>query len=206
MTITCSGSGDSIKVVVRLVHKQPHYDQKGKHTPYKDVTMPGGAIAIVCENLEWSTPSALVMQVQSVFRNVTANQIHHAWRQMSEEIWKRDDDQITSAQRLLKELEENGSDKTQLFDLGSEVPEGVEILAFVFPAVIEGLQVEGDRIEEIGLDATCECYLLAPHTSTDLYFLQTEQMINTLSCTALLRSTTTPDSLYPTVYFLQHPH
>jgi hypothetical protein len=158
MKICCSDSGNSNILVVRLFHKLPHYDIQGKHTPYENVAMPGGAEAIIRENLEWSTPSNLVPQVQALFKHVTSKQIHHAWRRMSEEVWKRQENQMNSARQLLQDFQAQGAE-TKLLEFGpSEVPEGVEILAFSFPKVISSLQQGRNVIEEIGLDATCKYF------------------------------------------------
>lgn len=154
LTVTSSEMVDGIKLMVRLVHNKPHCDDKGNHIPYHDVSLPGGAAAIIREHLEWSSPSDLVPQVQAVFPQVTAKQIHHAWRQMSEEIWKWQDDAIHSAQQLLKEFHESANLGAHLLDV--DVPLGVEIVAFSFPKVIGALQENGRKFEEIGLDATCE--------------------------------------------------
>jgi hypothetical protein len=107
--------------------------------------------------LEWSTPSDLVSQVQATFPQVTAKQIHFAWRKMSQIVWKRQDDPMKSVYQLLEEFQESGTEVNVLHPEG--VPEGAEILAFCFPRIIERLQANDQKIEEIGLDATCELIL-----------------------------------------------
>jgi len=128
-------------------------DEKNNHIPYLHVSMPAGAAEIIRYNLEWARPSDLVTQVQMVYPSVTSKQIHRAWRRMSEELWKRDDDPIISAERLLQEFQESPSSGVQLLKLDG-IPEDVEILAFAFPRVINALQSEDSKIKEIGMDAT----------------------------------------------------
>ena len=154
LSISSSETHGRVKITIRLTHNAPHLDEQNNHIPYYDVSLPGGAAAIIRENLEWSSPSDLVSQVQLVFPQVTGKQIHHAWRQMSQEIWRRSDDPVDSAHQLLWEYQQQ-SGEAHLLDV--EVPEGVEILAFCFPRVFDALQNDDQKIEEIGMDATCMC-------------------------------------------------
>jgi hypothetical protein len=86
--------------------------------------MPPEAAAIIRENLEWTTPNAMVPKVQSLFPAVTSAQIHSAWTTMSETLWKRDDQQLRSAEILLHEY----SGEVDMFDLPKA--DGVEQLAW----------------------------------------------------------------------------
>ena len=90
------------------------------HKQYFDVEMLLGAVDIICDNLEWSTPVSLTPQVQAIYPNMTGKQVHRAWTEMSETLWKRDHLQLLSAEILLKEygddvdvfvipVEDNGS-------------------------------------------------------------------------------------------------
>uniref|UniRef100_A0A0W0FE87 MULE transposase domain-containing protein n=1 Tax=Moniliophthora roreri TaxID=221103 RepID=A0A0W0FE87_MONRR len=80
-----------------------HHD---KHVPYYDVGMPTKASQIICENLEWCTPSSLVPEIQAMHLNITTAQVHRAWALMSKELWKKDPRQIESARKLLKECQD----------------------------------------------------------------------------------------------------
>jgi len=104
-------------VTVRLDHHE-------KHVPYYDVAMPQDAIKMIRDSLEWSTPVSMVPRVQASFPNITAKQIHASWTQMSEVIWKRDPDQLVSAQALLRDW----GDDVELFEL--DVADGVQQLCW----------------------------------------------------------------------------
>jgi len=59
--------------------------------------MPQEALEIIQENLEWCTPNSLATKIQTLYPSVTTNQIHTAWTTMSETLWKRDPNPMTSA-------------------------------------------------------------------------------------------------------------
>lgn len=105
---------------------------------------------MICENVEWSTPVSITPKVQATFPQVTPKQVHTAWTQMSEMLWKRDKMQIPSAKLLLEELR----DEVDLFDI--KLPEGVEQVAWGIKPILRKLW---DEVVEIGIDATCE-YLI----------------------------------------------
>jgi hypothetical protein len=116
------------------------------HTPYYDVAMPPEAAIIIRENLEWTTPNAMVPKIQALFPAVTATQIHSAWTIMSKILWKRDDLQLPSAEILLREY----SDKVNVFDLPKV--DGMEQLAWGMKKVSDRLR---GKVVEVGIDATC---------------------------------------------------
>ncbi|KAL0945140.1 hypothetical protein HGRIS_004293 [Hohenbuehelia grisea] len=116
-----------------------------KHIPYYSVAMPPGALDMVRENLEWSTPSSIVAKIQMAYPNVTPKQIHSAWTVMSEALWKRDRDQMESARQLLAEL----GDEAEVFDVA--IAEGVEQLCWGMKKI--GTTLQG-KVAEIGMDAT----------------------------------------------------
>ncbi|ESK82156.1 hypothetical protein Moror_14489 [Moniliophthora roreri MCA 2997] len=80
-----------------------HVKHKHQHVLYYDVSVPEGASEIICQNLEWSMPSSLVLKVQATYPNVTAKQVHQAWGVISEELWKKRPNQLELAQVLLQE-------------------------------------------------------------------------------------------------------
>lgn len=114
--------------------------------------MPPEAAAIIRDGLEWSTPVEMVGRIQRLFPHVTASQVHSAWSQMSEILWKRDKMQLPSAEILLKEL----GDDVDVLDV--HPAEGVEQIAWVMKKIMEPLR---GKIVEIGIDATCGCPLPA---------------------------------------------
>ena len=70
-------------ITVRLHHHK-------NHQPYYDVALPPEAAGLICENLEWSTPISITPKVQALYLHVTPKQVHFAWTEMSETLWKRD--------------------------------------------------------------------------------------------------------------------
>lgn len=125
-----------------LVNLRHHDD----HIPYYDVEIPSGALDIINKHLEWCTPASLVTQIQMLYPNVTAKQVHTAWTQMSETLWKRDQYQLSSAETLLK----GSSSNVDIFDI--KVSEGVEQLCWGMKNVASRLR---GMVVEIGIDATC---------------------------------------------------
>ncbi|KAK7438928.1 hypothetical protein VKT23_009431 [Stygiomarasmius scandens] len=91
------------------------------------------------------TPNALVPVVQAEFPNITAAQIYTAWIKLSEELWKRADNQLESAKQLLEEL----GDEVEVMHTVN--PDGVEQLCWVMKKIAGPL---GQGTVEVGLDAT----------------------------------------------------
>ncbi|KAG5221139.1 SWIM-type domain-containing protein [Salix suchowensis] len=117
------------------------------HVLYCDVSVPVEVLDIVCKNLDNATPNKLVGQIQALFPQVTANQIHTAWTVMSEELWKQDNQQLTSAKLLMEDL----SDDIEIFDVVLE--DGVEQICWGMKQIAWPLI---GKVVEVGLDATCE--------------------------------------------------
>ncbi|KAF8157930.1 hypothetical protein B0H34DRAFT_844796 [Crassisporium funariophilum] len=138
--ISCRKTGDRLtKVAISLEHHT-------KHVNYVNVSMPPGALDLVCKNVEWLTPVAMVAKVQAAYPDVTAAQIHTAWMQMSQQYWRQDDIQLPSAAKLLGEF----GDDVDIFN-PQGVPDGVEILCWGMKKIAKPLK--GHCIE-VGLDAT----------------------------------------------------
>lgn len=125
---------------IRMVHGTAH-------TPYYDVAMPAAALDFIRDNLEDSTPVSLTPRVKRRFPNVTAHQVHKAWTEMSETLWKRAKDPMESARKLLAEY----SDDVEVLELPTQ--DGVIQLAWVLKKIIKPLQ----GVKEIALDSTCKC-------------------------------------------------
>ncbi|KAJ7209460.1 hypothetical protein C8J57DRAFT_1484274 [Mycena rebaudengoi] len=136
LNISCCNDGSKTAVRIRLHHHE-------SHVHYYDVALPPQAVAIIREKLEWSTPNEMV----------TSNQIHRAWSQMSEMLWKCDTLQLPSAETLLCEY----GDEVEVLDV--QPAEGVEQLAWVMKKIAEPLR---GKIVEIGIDATCAQCLPVP--------------------------------------------
>ncbi|KIK15341.1 hypothetical protein PISMIDRAFT_115339, partial [Pisolithus microcarpus 441] len=116
------------------------------HVPYYDVTMPPDAIQIIRDGLEWSAPSALVPKIRTLYPHLTASQVHFAWTKMSEILWKKETNQLTSARLLLEECHD-----VEVLDVTTL--DGIEQLCWGIAAVAH--QLSG-KVVEIALDATCK--------------------------------------------------
>jgi hypothetical protein len=92
--------------MIRLQHHK-------SHLPYYDVEMPDGASEIIQESLEWLTPILLVPKIQALYPNISAKQIHSTWSRMSEILWRKDDEQLPSVEKLLAEF----SDDVDIFHM-----------------------------------------------------------------------------------------
>jgi len=99
LIVSCATRGavstGSWTITVRLHHHR-------NHLPYYDIALPPEAAVLICENLEWSTPVLITPKVQALYLHVTSKQIHFAWTQMSETLWKRDKMQLSLAELLTK--------------------------------------------------------------------------------------------------------
>lgn len=146
LLITCRRPKNSGKlhITIKLQH---HF----KYVLYFDVAMPPEAHEMIEEQVEWLKPATMVSKVQSSYPQVTAAQVHTAWRELSKVHWLRDKEQIPSASKLLNEFGHN----VDIFE-PSNIPEGVEMVAWGMKRI--GCLLKG-RILEIGLDATCESEL-----------------------------------------------
>ena|SRR5882762_6297099 len=140
LVVTCRECASTDRII--SVNLQHHDD----HIPYFDVEMPSGASDIIRENLEWSTPAALVTKIQDSYPHVTGKQVHAAWTEMSETLWKRAQHQLPLAEILLKEY----SDDVDVFEIPTAG--GVEQLCWGMKRVSSRLK---GMVVEIGIDATC---------------------------------------------------
>lgn len=118
-----------------------------RHVNYIDVAMPEGATRLIQDQAEWAVPSTLVTRIRKIYPQVSAAQIYNAWRELSETYWRRDELQIPSAIKLLKEF----SNEVDLFE-PKNIPEGVEILAWGMKKIAEPLR---GKVLEVAMDATC---------------------------------------------------
>ena len=129
------------------------------HTPYYDVAMPPEALKIIQNSIEWSTLVSLVMKIQSMYPNVSSKQIHSAWSAMSETIWKKDEQQLPSAEKLLMEF----PDEVDVLDLPKA--DSVEQLTWGIKKIVTPLK---GKVVEIGIDATCRSQLSVTMISTNI--------------------------------------
>jgi hypothetical protein len=124
------------------VHIQ-HYE---KHEAYYDVALPAMAAEIIRDNLEWNTPTSICPKVQALYPQVTGKQVHRAWSDMSEMLWKKDQLQLPSARKLLLEFK----NEVDVFEI--PVAEGIEQLCWGMKKIASRLR---GKVVEIGIDATC---------------------------------------------------
>ncbi|KAG0693922.1 hypothetical protein DFH29DRAFT_815867 [Suillus ampliporus] len=141
LTISCchrvGNEDDERTLSIRIKHCEAH-------VPYYDVAMPLEATQIICDQLEWSSPSSLAPKIQALYPHITASQVHFAWTKMSEILWKKDLDQLTSAKMLLDEFDRD----IEVFDV--EMADGVEQLCWAMKKITQRLE---GKVVEIGLDA-----------------------------------------------------
>ncbi|KAG6855534.1 hypothetical protein H0H87_001438 [Tephrocybe sp. NHM501043] len=88
----------------------------------------------------------MVNNVQAMYPEVMAMQVHAAWTRMSKLYWRRDDDQLTSAAKFLAEC----LDDVDVFK-PVDIPEGMEILCWGMKKIAGPLD---GKIFKVGVDAT----------------------------------------------------
>lgn len=147
LLITCRRpkKGGELHVAVKLQHEF-------KHVLYFDVTMPPEANQMIEEQVEWLKPATMVSKIQSVYPQVTATQVHTAWRELSKAHWLRDKHQISSATKLLNEF----GDDVDVFQL-QDVPEGTEMVAWGMKKIAQLLKVASSKLA------------LTPHVSSGIF-------------------------------------
>jgi hypothetical protein len=118
-----------------------------KHEGYERVDMDADAADVIRDNLLTSTPTALVTTIQMQWLHVTAAQVQKTWISLSSVMWRRADNQIESARKLLQEMEKKG--EVDYFEL--KVDEGVQAVAWG----LAKLMTEKLDLMEIAMDATC---------------------------------------------------
>jgi len=123
---------------MRIEH---HY----RHVPYYNVSMPSEATDMIRENLEWTCPNEIAKKVQMAYPVVSASQIYKAWTTMSEMLWKRDPEQLTSVQALLREF-------ANVDILSLPAIEGATQITWVMKDIVGLLQ---GKVVKIRIDATC---------------------------------------------------
>ena len=155
LNITCQKVDKEASECIMVINLRHNIN----HTPYYDVAMPPEALKIIQNSIEWLTPVSLVVKIQSMHPNVSSKQIHSAWSAMSETIWKKDEQQLPSAEKLLTEF----PDEVNVFDLLKA--DGVEQLAWGMKKIATPLK---GKVVEIGIDATCRSQLSATMISTNI--------------------------------------
>ena len=106
----------------------------------------GGSHADDARSSGMGTPSTLETRIRKIYP-VSSAQVYNVWRELNETYWRRDELQIPSEIKLLKEF----SNEADLFE-PKDIPEGVEILLWGMKKIAEPLR---GKILEVGMDATC---------------------------------------------------
>ena len=110
ITVTCRNAVSEKSTDHVITTILAHHEN---HVPYYDVEISEGASHIICENLEWTTPVALVPKIQALYPGVTAAQVYAAWSKMSKTLWKRDELQLPPSEKLPTDY----SDDVNIFDV-----------------------------------------------------------------------------------------
>ncbi|KAG7089710.1 hypothetical protein E1B28_011365 [Marasmius oreades] len=117
------------------------------HLHYVDGSMPIEAIEYIQDHLEFK-PHDVFKALRSDYSTLASSQIYSAWLQLSKVLWRRENDQMMSAKRLLEELQD--AREVDVFTTVSV--EGIEQLAWGMKKIVK--QLTGYSIVEIGIDVT----------------------------------------------------
>jgi hypothetical protein len=98
----------------------------------------------------------MVPQIWALYPNVTPAQIHWAWTDMSETLWKREKDQLSSAKILLNEYKND----VDVFEI--DIQDGVQQLCWGTKKIL--MELKG-KVVKIAVDATCELPIKCTSTS-----------------------------------------
>ncbi|KAF7314814.1 SWIM-type domain-containing protein [Mycena kentingensis (nom. inval.)] len=141
ISVHSNGDADATEILISINLR--HH----RHDAYEDHSIPPGVYAMVAAAEKDVTPALLVDRVKAQFKTaVSRAQVYNLWRERFEAAWKRDDQQLASAQKLLKEF----SDVVDLFEPVG-VPDDVVILAWGMRKIAGPLE---GQVNEIAMDAT----------------------------------------------------
>nr|GAT53543.1 predicted protein [Mycena chlorophos] len=104
------------------------------------------ANALVRELASHTSPSDIAKRVREDHLKVSNAQVYNAWRTVVEAFWKRDQNQLVSAEKLLREYEEVVDVFTP-----TGIPADVEILCWGMKIIASRLQT---HVIEVAMDAT----------------------------------------------------
>lgn len=95
----------------------------------------------------------------------TRKVIYVLWSNIESRKWRRDDDEVISATKLLREWQEKEGRRTELVELKDEP--GLIALAFLLPDLLEKW---ASRIREISMDSACTFLVGAYEMRTDMLY------------------------------------
>ncbi|KAL0563702.1 hypothetical protein V5O48_018363 [Marasmius crinis-equi] len=140
LTITARTVADHVEISIRMEHHEAHL-------VYVDVAIPVATVEYITDHLEFK-PHDLFKALRTEHNTLTSDQVYSAWLRLSEVLWRRDDNQMVSARKLLKELETAG--EVDVFNTVSV--DGIEQLAWGMKKLAK--ELTGIGVVEIGIDAT----------------------------------------------------
>jgi hypothetical protein len=142
--ITHHTSTGAHEVTVRFHHEV-------QHKAYTSVDLPAAAYDLIRQQIVIAKPSDLLSVVHELdgCQHVSGAQVHRAWRELSEVLWRRDSDAVTSAVKLLEEYAKDG----RACRLDITLPDGVTAVAWALPKIADRV---AKMVKELAIDATCE--------------------------------------------------
>ncbi|KAI0291349.1 hypothetical protein B0F90DRAFT_1649641 [Multifurca ochricompacta] len=156
-TFDCSGwihitlSDHSNVVFIKSTHCEDH-------VPYCPIDIPEEVVQYVQINLKL-TPTQVSKHHQlwtEILKkhpklSFTGKSIYHLWSQLSSCTWKRDEDEVQSAQLLLEEFQMSSPDRLYTVEpIPIEEGEGITVIVFVLPEI---LHQWGGCLHELQLDS-----------------------------------------------------
>ncbi|KAF8991912.1 hypothetical protein BDZ89DRAFT_973611 [Hymenopellis radicata] len=125
---------------IRLTHHHAH-------TPYLDINL-GPKEKSLIDELKHLAPSKIWDKIlaENPDNEFTEKQVYREWTRLNEKEWRLDDDQVKSAEKLIKSVE----DYTTMVIPITPRP-GIHAIAF---ALKEPLDAIGDEIVEVAMDST----------------------------------------------------
>jgi hypothetical protein len=130
---------DQLTVKISILHHQ-------RHVPYVNISMPPDGLDYIKEHIH-STPGLIGSELSKDYPDITQAQVYSTWSRLSEKYWKKHEDPIVSARKLLGSFEKD-VDPWEL-----TVPVGVVAIAWGCPSIATKI---GSKVVEVGLDATCK--------------------------------------------------
>ena len=88
---------------------------------------------------------------------LTKKQIYASWAHLNENTWHLNDEQVKSAQKILKNQDGNTIKIIPIY-----AKDGISAIAFGFKKIVDNYE---KKITEIAMDFTCSFSLLICHTS-----------------------------------------
>ncbi|KAG6848130.1 hypothetical protein H0H93_003112 [Arthromyces matolae] len=155
-TFECSGwlniriFDDDPVVFVKLTHKDDHI-------PYWTIDVPDETKTFIRENLSL-TPTQLWDHILETNPTppFSKKAIYHIWHEHNSQKWKRSEDEVESARKLIQEAMQIDNGRSELYKVAPitlHSEDGFTAIAFALPGILDQW---GNKIREISLDSTWE--------------------------------------------------